>query len=184
MNRDFALSQGREEGFLWYFPAQRWGACSTKNCYSHQLDGMGLLKYLSKEGFGSEPPEFCHSQTLLFGMTMLAVGCAFLCEWREMKFLNCTSIKWGSSSTDSGLCVQRSANLFYKVTQTSVCWRLFICVWWWKVFSAFLLKGLMESCVTFLFHPVLDCLCAWEVQLRVAVEHFSIQQLETSALSG
>lgn len=41
---------------------------------------MGLLKYLSKEGFGREPLEFCHSQTLLFGTTMLAAGFTYLCE--------------------------------------------------------------------------------------------------------
>lgn len=40
---------------------------------------------------------------------------------------------------------------------------VFISVRCRKAFSAFLLKGLMESCVTFLLGPVLDCLCACEV---------------------
>lgn len=53
-----------------------------KNCYSHQLVGVGLLKRLSKGGFGKEPLEFCHSQSLLFGMTMLAAGSAYLREGR------------------------------------------------------------------------------------------------------
>lgn len=97
LNGDFALSQGREEGFLWYYQAQRWEEWSTKkNCYSHQLVGVVLLKHLSKEGFGRGPLEFCHSQTLVFGMTMLAAGCTFLCEARQMKFHNSISIKWGS----------------------------------------------------------------------------------------
>lgn len=61
------------------------GAFSIQSHYSHQLVGMGLLKYLSKEGFGSEPPEFCHSQ-LLSGMTMLAAGCTFLWEHRRLNF--------------------------------------------------------------------------------------------------
>lgn len=50
-------------------------------------------------------------------------------------------------------------------TQKKNCAQLtvFISVRCRKAFSAFLLKGLMESCVTFLLGPVLDCLCACEV---------------------
>lgn len=69
-------------------PGVEVGGCSAKkNGYSHQLVGMGLLKHLSKEGFGREPLEFCHSHTLLFfRMTILAAGCTFHGEDREMKF--------------------------------------------------------------------------------------------------
>lgn len=41
--------------------------------------------------------------------------------------------------------------------------QLFISARCRTAFWAFLLKGLMESCVTFLLGPVLDCLCACEV---------------------
>lgn len=48
-------------------------------------------------------------------------------------------------------------------TKNCVQLTVFISVRCRKAFSAFLLKGLMESCVTFLLRPVLDCLCACEV---------------------
>lgn len=37
------------------------GAFSIQRCYSHQLVGMGLLKCLSKEGFGSQPVFVIHN---------------------------------------------------------------------------------------------------------------------------
>lgn len=76
------------------------GASSIQSHYSHQLVGMGRLKYLSKEGFGGEPPEFCHSQLLLSGMTMLAAGCTFLWERRRPKFFNHPSIDSGGFRTE------------------------------------------------------------------------------------
>lgn len=49
MNGDLALSQGREEGFFDIIKPRAGGECSAKkNCYSHQLVGLGLLKHLSK----------------------------------------------------------------------------------------------------------------------------------------
>lgn len=130
MNGDFALSQGREEAFSLILSSPEVGECSAKkNCYSHQLVGMGLLKHLSKEGFGREPLEFCHSQTLLFEMTMLAAGCTYLCEGEEMKFHSCTSIKWERSSWENMidvfvLCHQSSTGLILRSDRkTSLCAR-------------------------------------------------------------
>lgn len=71
--------RGGKRAFFDIIKPRGGGECSAKkNCYSHQLVGTELLKRLSKEGFGKEPLEFCHSQTLLFGMTMLAAGCTYL----------------------------------------------------------------------------------------------------------
>ena len=55
MNRVFALSQGREWAFFDIIKPRDRGSGSANHCYSHQVVGMGLLKHLSKEGFGREP---------------------------------------------------------------------------------------------------------------------------------
>lgn len=158
--------RGGKRAFFWYYQAQRWGECSAKkNCYSHQLVGMGLLKHLSKEGFGREPLEFCHSQTLLFGMTMLAAGCTYLWEGSEMKFPYMRKVLqvlvapkriWMMSFFFSVIKAP-PLTWYYEVTEKRFC--VLVSVYLCLQFSTFLLKCLMESCVTILLHSVLDCLC-------------------------
>lgn len=48
-------------------------------------------------------------------------------------------------------------------------------------FSTFILEGLVESCVTFLLHFVLDCLRAWEV--CAALMPSWLQEDQTAVLS-
>lgn len=89
MNGDcFVSGEGRR--FFFDIIKARGGESGSakKSCYSHQLVGMGLLKRLSRKGFGRGPLEFCHSQTpLFFGMTMLTAGSSYLQEGRKNSVL-------------------------------------------------------------------------------------------------
>lgn len=152
-----ALSLGEGRGFFFDIIKARGGEeCSAKkSCYSHQLVGMGLLKRLSRKGFGRGPLEFCHSQTpLLFWMTMLTAGCSYLCEGRRNE-IPPTPFPL-SGEIVFFFCIQ--ANPPYSVIQTTLEYS----------FPHSFSKGLVKSCIRFLLLSLTRCV---GVRGDVAVFH-------------
>ena len=174
MNGDLALSQGREEGFLWYYQAQSWGGalCQEELLFTPTCR-HGTFEAFVKRGIWQRA-------TRVLSFTNSSLGWQYSQQaapmsMRDKRWNSTTPFPLNEETWEwclSYSVIKAPLTWYYEVTERLFFVLVSVRQWLVKSFPHSLLTCLTESWVTFLLHSVLDCLCMWEVQGNVAVYRF------------